>query len=305
MPHLRLPQPITRPRPLGQKIRVNAILKRLVPRLDLPVQQILPRGRAAIVQARNPIDGVHREAEAVRLVPDGQLERGVDISLLRVPAHVQVAVRARPLVRQAVHEPGVAVEVEDDGPVGREEGGPLAVREPVRVVLVRDELEQVDAVDAADPEVREVLQEQVDGGEGLVRADVAAARHDQVRLGARVRRELRPDTDALCAVLDGGLHRQVLQVVLLVGDDDVDVVGRPEAVVHARQQAVAVGREVDADDFGGLVGYHVEEARVLVGEAVVVLAPDDCGQEDVEGGHLDAPFDFEAFLDPFAVLKTF
>jgi hypothetical protein len=37
-------------------------------------------------------------------------------------------------------------------------------------------------------------------------------------------------------------------------------------------------------------------------EAVVVLAPDCSGEEDVEGGYFDTPFYFVAFLDPFAVL---
>jgi len=59
-------------------------------------------------------------------------------------------------------------------------------------------------------------------------------------------------------------------VELFVRDDDVDVVGGLEAVVHGTQQAVAVGGEVDADDFGALVGDDVEETWVLVGEAVVI-----------------------------------
>lgn len=73
-------------------------------------------------------------------------------------------------------------------------------------------------------------------------------------------------------------------------------------MVHAGEEAVAVGGEVDADDFGGFVGDYVEEARVLVREAVVVLSPDDGGEEDVEGGDLVAPLYLEALLEPFAVL---
>ncbi len=135
-----------------------------------------------------------------------------------------------------------------------------------------------------------------------MRGDVAAGGHDHVGLGVLVGREARPDADAFCAVHDGVGHGEVLQVFLLVGDDDVDVVCGAQAVVHAGEEAVAVRGEVDAHDLGGLVGDDVEEARVLVGEAVVVLAPDHGGQEDVEGGDLVAPFDFEAFFEPFAVL---
>ena len=199
-------------------------------------------------------------------------------------------VRAGPLVGQAVDEPGIRVEVEDDGPVVGKQGRPLGIRQAMRVLVVRDQLEQVDAVDAADLELGEMLQQQVDGGERLVRADVAARGHDEIWLLAAIGAELRPDADALGAVDDGVLHGQVLQVLLLVGHDDVDVVGRAQAVVGHGEETVAVGREVDADYLGWLVGDDVEEAGVLVREAVVVLTPDDGGEEDVEGCDLVAPF---------------
>lgn len=74
-------------------------------------------------------------------------------------------------------------------------------------------------------------------------------------------------------------------------------------MVHAGEEAIAICGEVDAHHLGGLVGHDVEEAWVLVCEAVVVLTPDDSCKEDVEGGDFDAPFDLETFLDPFAVLR--
>jgi hypothetical protein len=101
---------------------------------------------------------------------------------------------------------------------------------------------------------------------------------------------------------DRVVHVEVLQVVLFVGDDDVDVVLALQAVVHDRQETVAVRREVDADHLGALVGNDVEEARVLVGETVVVLSPDRGREQDVERGHLVAPLDLETLLDPLAVL---
>ena len=85
-------------------------------------------------------------------------------------------------------------------------------------------------------------------------------------------------------MLDRRVHVQVLQVLLLVADDDVDVVGALQAVVGDRQQAVDVGRQIDAGDLGALVDHHVEEAGVLMGEAVVILAPDGGGDEQVERG---------------------
>ena len=61
---------------------------------------------------------------------------------------------------------------------------------------------------------------------------------------------------------------------LLAGHDDVDVVAAAQAVVRDREHRVGVRRQVDADDLGLLVDHVVDEARVLMGEAVVVLAPD-------------------------------
>ena len=49
-----------------------------------------------------------------------------------------------------------------------------------------------------------------------------------------------------------------------------------------------------------LVGDDVEEAGVLVGEAVVILAPDEGGDEEVDGGDGRAPggscLDFSSHL---------
>lgn len=183
------------------------------------------------MQVRHPINGVNGETEPVRLVADGELERRVNVALLLVSTDVQV-LASGPLVGETVDHPGVAVEVEDDGLVGREEGRPLLVAEAVGVVARVDELEQVDAVDAADLELGEVVQEEVDGDEGLVGADVAAGGHDEVGLLACVGAEFGPDADALGAVLDGGVHAEVLEMLLLIGDNYVDVIGRAENVIH-------------------------------------------------------------------------
>jgi hypothetical protein len=69
------------------------------------------------------------------------------------------------------------------------------------------------------------------------------------------------------------LHRKILEVLLFIGDNDIDIVGRPEAVVHDREEAVTVRWKVDADDLGALVGHDIKETWVLVCEAVVVLSP--------------------------------
>jgi hypothetical protein len=63
------------------------------------------------------------------------------------------------------------------------------------------------------------------------------------------------------AQCDGGVHRQPLRRWVFAGDHDVDVVAAAQAVVHHRQQAVGVRRQVDPHDLGLLVDDVVDEAR--------------------------------------------
>jgi hypothetical protein len=97
-------------------------------------------------------------------------------------------------------------------------------------------------------------------------------------------------------------HGEVLEMLLLVGDDDVDVVGAAEAVVHGRKQAVGVRWEIDAYNLRTLVRDHVQKARILMCEAVVILPPYCRSQEDVERSNLVPPFDLETLFDPLAML---
>ena len=54
-------------------------------------------------------------------------------------------------------------------------------------------------------------------------------------------------------------------------------------------KSVRVGRQIDANDLGLLVDDVVDEARILVREAVVILAPDVRGQQVVERGDRPSP----------------
>jgi hypothetical protein len=69
---------------------------------------------------------------------------------------------------------------------------------------------------------------------------------------------------------------------LFVRYDDVDIVNASEAVVSHRKQAVSVRRQIDAHNAGALVRDHVEKTGILMGETVVVLPPDQSGDQQIE-----------------------
>ena len=139
--------------------------------------------------------------------------------------------------------------------------------------LLRLEPHQVDDVHHAYLQFRQVLAEQRRRGNGLERRDVACTREDDVRHGAVVVRRPAPDSGAVRAVDDRVLHREVVQRGLLPRDDDVDVVPAAQTVIGDRQQAVRIGRKIDADDPRALVDDVVDEAGILMREPVVVLPP--------------------------------
>src|SRR5256884_3943185 len=72
----------------------------------------------------------------------------------------------------------------------------------------------------------------------------------------------------------------------------------PKAVVGHRKQRVGVRWQVDAHDVGFLVHNVIDEAGVLMGESVVILAPDVGGQKVVQGGNRPAPRDIPRDLEP-------
>ena len=160
---------------------------------------------------------------------------------------------------------------------------------PCGCSLDRLQLHQVHDVDDADLQLRRVLTQQFDRGQRLQRGHVATARHHHVRLTVAVVAGPFPDAEAGRAMLDRLIHRQPLRRRLLPGDHDVDVVAAAQAVVGDRQQAVRIRRQIDAHDFRLLVDDVVDEARILMAEAVVVLPPDMARQQVVERGDRPPP----------------
>ena len=153
------------------------------------------------------------------------------------------------------------MEGEDDRLVLGEECVEIRVAQSVRMLGLRLQLHQVDDVDHADLQLGQMLAQDGNGGQRLQRGHVAAAGHDHVRLDVLVVAGPLPDADAFGAVLDGGIHRQPLRRRMFAGDHDIDVVPAAQAVVHHRQQAVGIRRQINAHDLGLLVHDVIDETR--------------------------------------------
>ena len=152
------------------------------------------------------------------------------------------------------------------------------------MLFARLEPHEINHVDHPDADVGQVLPKERGGGEGFEGRHVPRARQDHVGLAAPVVARPLPDPGAGGAVGGRRVHVEVLEGRLLARHDHVDVVPAPEAVPRDREQRVRVRWQIDADDLGLLVDDVVDESRILVREAVVVLTPDVGGQEVVERG---------------------
>ena len=96
------------------------------------------------------------------------------------------------------------------------------------------QLEQVHHIDEANLQVREILAQHGRCGQGFLGGDIPGGRHHHIRLRPLIVAGPVPDTEALGAVSDGGVHVQILQVLLLVRDDHVDVILAAQAVIGDR-----------------------------------------------------------------------
>ena len=77
------------------------------------------------------------------------------------------------------------------------------------------------------------------------------------------------------------IEREPLELGLLSAGDDVDVIAAAQAVIDNVEQAIGIGRIVNAGDFAAALQRVVHEARGLVAETVVIVAPRVAGEEDI------------------------
>ena len=94
-----------------------------------------------------------------------------------------------------------------------------------------------------------------------------------------------------------------LQFGLLAAGDDVDVIAAAQAVIENVEQAIGVGRIVNANHFATALQRVVHKSGGLVAETVVIVAPGVAGEEHVERCERPAPGKVNALLEPFGVLR--
>src|SRR5215211_1771594 len=261
------------------------------------------QGRGAVLPlARGAPQGLCGQVVAAHAVHDYHAERRRGGALLFEAAHVE-AVDVDVAVHDLVERALVAVEGEDYRLVGGEELDEARLVHAVRVELAREERHEVNHVDDAHLEPGRVPAQPLGRRHGLQGGDVAGAAENDVGLF--------PFGYVGCPLPDGGargsvryrcLHVQPLQLELLVDHDQVDVVAAPETVVGHREEAVGVGRQVDARDGASFREHDVDQARPLVREAVVVVTPGGRGQKNVQGCHGLAPREVDRLLEPLGVL---
>ena len=105
---------------------------------------------------RQPIDHVGGEVKPVEIVHHHHVERRARRAFFLVAAHVH-ALMVRPPVGKPMDEPGVAVEGKHDRLVLGEQRIEVQVGQAMRVLALRLQFHQIDDVDDADLQRREML----------------------------------------------------------------------------------------------------------------------------------------------------
>src|ERR1700757_335061 len=228
--------------------------------------------RADPLQSRDAVNRVNRETEPVRLVVDCQLHRRVDVALLFVAAHMQVAMVCA-AVGETMNQPRITVKVKDDRLINSKERIKVRIRQAVRMLGAWLQLEQIDNVNESDLQIRKSFPQQGGRGQCFLSGDIACGGENNIRFLAFIVTGPIPDTNAFCAMADRGIDVEVLQMLLFVRDNDVDVVFGSQAMIGYRQQTIGIWWEIDARNRGAFIEYYIQEVRILVRKAIVILAP--------------------------------
>src|SRR5579864_358080 len=165
------------------------------------------------------------------------------------------------------------MKIKDNRFVSREERIEIAIRQAMWMFAARLQLEQVNHVNESDFQIRKSFSKKCRRRQCFLRRDVAGSSEDNIRFVTFIIAGPIPDTDTFCAVGNSGIDVQVLKMLLLVRDNDVDIVFRSQTMIGYGEQTVGIRRKIDARNGGAFVEYYIQEARILVREAVVILTP--------------------------------
>jgi len=157
---------------------------------------------------RHSVDDVQYEVETIDLILYAHIEGRGNGAFFLVAANVHVVVGAA--VGQAVDQPGIAVESEDDMFVFGEQGVEVIITEPMRVFGTGLELHEVHDVDNPDLQIGQVFLEDGHGGKDFKRGRIPAAGHDDIGPGLLVVAGPLPDADAFGAMYDRLFHAEPL-----------------------------------------------------------------------------------------------
>ena len=185
---------------------------------------------SAHAETRYPIDNIDSQIKTVDLIFNGQLQGCADISLFLVAPDMQIFMIGA-AISQFVNQPWITVKIKNDRPVHSKKTVEVTIGEAVLMLGMGFKLENIDHIDEADFKVREIFPEEGSCRQGFHGGYVARAGDHHVRSVSLIATGPRPDTYALGAVSDCIIHRQVLQVRLPVGNNDIDVIGTAETVI--------------------------------------------------------------------------
>src|SRR5258705_9275799 len=155
----------------------------------------------------------------------------------------------------------------------------LFVGKTVRVLALRLKSHQIHSVDDANLQIGKALAQDVDSGKGLERRNVSGTGHYDIGFSSLIRAGPVPDTNSLCTMVAGRLHVEILQRRLFPRNDYIDVVAAAQAVISHREQRVGIGRKIYSDDLGFLFHYKIDETRILMAEAIMILPPNVRSQQ--------------------------
>src|SRR6202167_2407270 len=117
--------------------------------------------------------------EAIEIVENRHIKRGGGRTLFFVTAHVKIVMIVAP-IGEAMNQPGIAVIGEDDRLIDCEERVEVDVREAVRMLARRLNGHQIDDIYDANLYLREVLTQEVDGGQCFEGGNVPRACHHDI-----------------------------------------------------------------------------------------------------------------------------